>query len=109
MALPNFSQIYYGTEPVAYPANAIDIMEQAIKDYLASVAQRISEADGTEVSWEMLQGDAGNAIVKYAASMSNNLVVMSTHGRSGLGRMLLGSVTDKVVRQSGDPVLVIRP
>lgn len=108
MALPNLSQIYFGTEPVAYPINAIDIMEQSIRDYLSEVAQRV-QADGIEVSWEMLQGDAGNAIVECATKMSNNLVAMSTHGRSGLGRMIMGSVTDKVIRQSGDPVLVVRP
>jgi len=35
-------------------------------------------------------------------------VAMTTHGRSGAGRWILGSVTDRVVRESGDPVLVVR-
>ncbi|HEY1232723.1 MAG TPA: universal stress protein [Candidatus Binatia bacterium] len=44
-----------------------------------------------------------------AQKTSDNIVAMSTHGRSGMGRWVLGSVTDRVVSYCGDPVLVIRP
>lgn len=110
MALPTVSQLFVGTEPVAYPGNVLDVAEQSIKEYLQGIATQIQEADGLNVDWKVLEGDADDAIVDYASSqMQNNMIAMSTHGRSGLGRWVLGSVTDQVVRSSGDPVLVVRP
>jgi nucleotide-binding universal stress UspA family protein len=110
MALPTASQLYVGTEPVAYPGNVLDVAEQSIREYLQAAARQIQEADGLNVEWKVLDGDADDAIVDYASNqMQNNLIAMSTHGRSGLGRWVLGSVTDQVVRSSGDPVLVVRP
>lgn len=48
-------------------------------------------------------------IMKYAGEIGADLIVMGTHGRSGLTHMLLGSVTDKVVRKSHCAVLTVRP
>jgi nucleotide-binding universal stress UspA family protein len=53
-------------------------------------------------------GDAATEIIDFAVRTENNLVAMSTHGRSGVGRWLLGSVAEKVVQHSQDPVLLIR-
>ena len=52
--------------------------------------------------------NASDAIVKLASESANSLVVMTTHGRSGVGRALLGSVADRVVRQSPAPTLLVR-
>ena len=46
--------------------------------------------------------------MKLASENANSLVVMTTHGRSGVGRALLGSVADRVVRQSPAPTLLVR-
>jgi universal stress protein A len=48
-------------------------------------------------------------IVRYAADNAVDLIVMGTHGRSGLPHVLLGSVAEKVVRKAGCPVLTVRP
>ncbi len=109
MALPNLSQFYAGTEPIAYPSNFLEMAEATIRDYLEETAQRIRKESDVSVRWEMLRGDAGQAVVDFAKSVSNNLIAMSSHGRSALGRLVLGSVSDKVVRTSGDPVLIVRP
>lgn len=106
--LPTLSQLYLGTQPVAYPADIVEKAEDASAEYLRGVSARL-QRDGLAASWEVLHGDAGDAIVDYARALPNNLIAMSTHGRSGLGRWLLGSVADRVVRSSGDPVLVVRP
>jgi len=55
----------------------------------------------------VVAGQAYNAIVECAANEHVDLVVMSTHGRSGLSRMLIGSVTDRLVRAAKCPVLVV--
>lgn len=109
MVLPTLSQLFVGTEPVAYPANALDIVDDYAKEYLKGKADQIKTDNGLNVEWKVVQGDIGGAITDSAESQSNSMIAMSTHGRTGLGRWVLGSVTDKVIRSSGKPVLVIRP
>ena len=53
-------------------------------------------------------GDPGREIAKYAEEVAAGLIVISSHGRSGLGRLLIGSVADRVVRLAHCPVLVLR-
>ena len=60
------------------------------------------------VEEQLLHGHPSGAIVDHAREVRNNFVAMTTHGHSGFGRWLLGSVADRVVQGSGDPVLVIR-
>jgi nucleotide-binding universal stress UspA family protein len=54
-------------------------------------------------------GPAAAAIVEAAATLKADLIVMSTHGRSGLGRLILGSVTESVLRGTTVPILIVRP
>jgi len=61
-----------------------------------------------KVSHILLVGSGADEIIDLARSTPDNLIAMCTHGRSGVGRWVLGSVTEKVVRHSGDPVLVVR-
>ena len=56
----------------------------------------------------MLRGDPAGSIIDIASETTDRLVVMTTHGRSGLGRWLLGSVAERIVVHSAGPVLVIR-
>jgi len=66
-------------------------------------------ADGIDkVSSVLLVGSGADEIIDLAHSTPDNLIAMCTHGRSGVRRWALGSVTEKVVRHSGDPVLVVR-
>jgi nucleotide-binding universal stress UspA family protein len=79
---------------------------------LDAVAERLSragaiaETDGRAVADG---GDLGQAIVGAARELGAELVVMSTHGRSGLGRWIYGSVAEQVLRQSPVPVLLVPP
>ena len=56
----------------------------------------------------MLHGCPAAAIVNLVRERPDSLVAMTTHGRSGVGRWLLGSVADQVVRYAESPVLIIR-
>ena len=64
-----------------------------------------------KVDWEKCteEGQAATAIVHRAEHMQADMIVIGTHGRSGLPHMLLGSVAEKVVRTASCPVLTIRP
>ncbi|MDH3444670.1 MAG: universal stress protein [Deltaproteobacteria bacterium] len=59
------------------------------------------------VSGTVVEGEAGEKIIEIARGHADTMVAMCTHGRSGVRRWMLGSVTEKVVRHCGDPVLVI--
>jgi nucleotide-binding universal stress UspA family protein len=60
-------------------------------------------------SYHVLMGEAARSIMEFSEKENIDLVVMTTHGKSGLRRALMGSVADVVIRESGKPVLVIRP
>ena len=64
-----------------------------------------------KVQWEKYteEGEAATAIVHQAEQRETDVIVMGTHGRTGLDHMLLGSVAEKVVRRAHCPVLTIRP
>ncbi len=75
--------------------------------YLRSVAEELRPVVG-DVDVVVQVGDAASAIVDYAKEKGCSLIAMSTHGRSGVSRWLLGSVADKVVHWATVPVLVFR-
>ena len=66
---------------------------------------RAAGADATYLVWE---GDAGEAIVAAADAECADLIVVGSHGRSGVTRFLIGSVSDYVVRNAHCPVMVVR-
>jgi nucleotide-binding universal stress UspA family protein len=72
-------------------------------------AQTLRDRDGRGAQWEVLHGpDAADALVAFAERLPASLVAMGTHGRTGLARVTLGSVTMRVVRECSCPVLVQR-
>ena len=77
------------------------LLRQFCAHQLASVGADLNIQQVVEM------GDAHALIVKWATDKAADLIVMSTHGRSGLPRMLLGSVTEKVLRSASCPVLAI--
>jgi nucleotide-binding universal stress UspA family protein len=69
--------------------------------------QRRLEAEGFQVTTEIDRGDPAERIISRAHEV--DLIAMATHGRSGLGRLLLGSVAETVLKQSHVPVLMFNP
>jgi nucleotide-binding universal stress UspA family protein len=86
---------------------AIEALETHGKETLEEIAERARNA-GVMVTTEQRHGEPHRVIVEYADDSDADLVVMGTHGRTGLQRYLLGSVTEKVVRTSDVPVLTVR-
>jgi nucleotide-binding universal stress UspA family protein len=75
--------------------------------YLKGVVRRL-EASGLKASAAALEGGAADSILRYVEANSASLLCMATHGRSGLARILLGSVAEAVVRKAPCPVLLRR-
>ena len=65
-------------------------------------------ADDVKVTLHVEPGDPAETIAHYAARVNADLIVMATHGRTGLRHLVLGSCAEKVVRVAGCPVLVMR-
>lgn len=76
------------------------------KEYLESLASRLQN-EGIKVATVIREGAADTNIVDYAKEQGIDLIVMSTHGHGGFRRLLLGSVTDRVIRSGAIPVLVL--
>lgn len=77
------------------------------RDYLKGIAENLRKQTGASIKTEVSSGDAALAIVEAANNLKVDAIVMSTHGRSGLGRWLFGSVTQKVLSTCDVPVMVI--
>jgi nucleotide-binding universal stress UspA family protein len=80
--------------------------ETAMKDKLHDLVATLD--DDVPVETRIIRGSAADAIASLAERESCDLIVMGTHGRSGVRRMLLGSVTEHVLRVSNVPVLTMR-
>lgn len=81
-------------------------MTQEASTYLAGVAESLTDK-GFTVRSEVVRGAPAQALLTLAQETEQNLIAMTTRGRSGLSRWLMGSVAEALVRSSGDPVLVI--
>jgi nucleotide-binding universal stress UspA family protein len=63
---------------------------------------------GVEIEYRVAEGEPATQIINQARALGASLIVMGTHGRTGLGRLLLGSVAEAVLRKSPCPVLTLR-
>ena len=94
-----------GTYAAAAFAGSADEIQAAIQKYLDEHAESI-KGQALKVSTALLEGPAGKALL--AAFEVGDLVVMTSHGRGGFRRWVLGSVADKLVRGASVPVLITR-
>lgn len=79
-----------------------------VKEHLQEISRRLA-ADNVTADVSVSAGDSAREIVKVAGDQGFDLIAMSTHGRGGLGRGVLGSVADEVIRSSPIPTLVVAP
>ena len=98
--------ITHVSEPRTAP-QAMDVVESA---YPARLAHHLSALSGHEVEFEELHDDhPGVAVPMFAEGLGASMIVASSHGRSGLARLKVGSVASAFVRNAHCPVLVVRP
>jgi nucleotide-binding universal stress UspA family protein len=91
-----------------YSAELLDHLESEARDYLQGKINEIKQKGIATVTSVVNTGYGAEEIITLARNTPDNLIVMCTHGRSGIQRTVLGSVTDRVVRHSGDPVLIVQ-
>jgi nucleotide-binding universal stress UspA family protein len=81
----------------------------AIREYLEELAARLRRDSGVPISYRVECGDPATAIMATAEDTHAALVVMATHGRTGLQRMVLGSVADAVLQHGRAPLVLVHP
>jgi len=95
------------TEFYAEAPQAVDDMIKKAKEYTAAVKQQAENA-GVKAETYIGEAEAFEAIIKLAKDEGVNMIVVGSHGRTGLRRLLMGSVTEKVIGHASCPVLVAR-
>ena len=96
------------TLPGMDPTEAqVEVVREA-EEYLATVAAGLKRQGIKGVETSVWYGPAAAAIVDAARLRKADMIVMSTHGRSGLGRLILGSVAESVLHGTTTPILLLR-
>lgn len=93
---------FYGEAP-----DAVEDLIKKAKGYVEDV-KRQAEASGIKTETFVREGEAYKAILDLAKEQNANAIVMGSHGRTGLKRLLMGSVTEKVIGYASCPVLVVK-
>jgi len=91
-------------------ADVVSINEDAVassEDYLKKLTERV-KYPGVKVRWEVVKGNEAESITEYAKNNEVDLIIIATHGRSGVSRWVWGSVADRVLRSACVPVLIVR-
>ena len=93
--------------PIAVAKNMADAEHAGASAYLEQAAAKLS-GSGVKVATRVLEGSPEWAIFSTIDETNASVVVMASHGRGGLGRLIYGSVADKVLRECSVPVLLVR-
>lgn len=96
--------IFPGVDPIDAQ---VSVAHEA-EDYLETVAARLREDGVSGVRTSVWYGAAAPAILEAARMANPDLIMMSTHGRSGIGRLIVGSVAESVLRATPTPIFLIR-
>jgi nucleotide-binding universal stress UspA family protein len=94
--------------PAADPTESQVAIIREAEGYLASAAARARQAGVEKVETSVWYGPPAESIIDAARVRGIDLIIMSSHGRSGLGRLVLGSVAETVLRGTTTPILLLR-
>ena len=89
-------------------ASLVAILGKRSRDYLDKLTAGLVSR-GISAHWELLEGEAGEQIVETVEDVLHHMIAVTHTGRTGLKRWLRGSVSEEIIRETGDPVLVVPP
>jgi len=103
--------ISYGAFSEVYVPSMPDLIQETVNDGVERLnsMQAAVFPHGADVATAVFVGRPASAIVDHAGTGGFDLIVMGTHGRTGLSHMLMGSVAERLVRTAPCPVLTVRP
>jgi nucleotide-binding universal stress UspA family protein len=86
----------------------VEVAESQARSEFAQFMKELQDDGIPNITGTAILGNAVEQILSYAHEHGNDLIIMGTHGRSGLNRLLLGSVAERVIRSASCPVLTLR-
>ncbi|MEX2482267.1 MAG: universal stress protein [Gammaproteobacteria bacterium] len=104
------SAVDYYLHPESFGGAARDLAEELegqAEDYLSEVAERLRGMGATRVDTKVLHGDTAGVLVEFMEQTPDHLVIMTSHGRTGVKRWALGSIATRVVRHAPGTVLIL--
>lgn len=107
--MPEGAQTNHHGRVLAYLDQRVESLEAEARAYLRSVADRLVAEGMAAPLVEVRVGPPGETIVAASRELGAGLVAMATHGRGAVGRLVMGSVADQVLRTSSVPLLLTRP
>ena len=105
-SLTAISVVYTNDEYLALAPGIVDELIAKAKEKLASIEQKAKEA-GVEINTMVKEGEAFEAITTLAKNSNVDLIIMGSHGKKSLQRLLMGSVTERTIGYATCPVLVV--
>lgn len=104
------SSLVFSGHPEMIDGNLVERLEEQSRDqaknYIEKIAVRLKR-EGINIKTAIVSGSPADEILDYVKKNKIDLVIMSTHGKSGISRFAFGSVAEKVLRHSPVPVLVV--
>jgi len=100
--------------PSAWVAEGIDLIDirklrvDSAQEYLADLQSQLN-LEGVKVATEVMEGEPAHIIAEYAKTNGVSLIIIATHGYTGMKRLMFGSVALRVLHDAHIPVLLIRP
>ena len=98
----------FASIPTESSVDGVSEMLEREGDVALDAVEAIAQEHGVPVERVQLDGSPAREIIRYADRSDVDLIVMGTHGRGGIDRLLLGSVAERVVRSATVPVLTVR-
>ncbi|MEA1944818.1 MAG: universal stress protein [Euryarchaeota archaeon] len=89
-----------------YEEQLLNEITRSAEEQLSAIKDELEDA-GMKTSVKLIRGIPFNEIIRIAETENASLIVIGSHGKSNIKEMLLGSVSEKVIRKSGKPVLVV--
>ena len=97
-----------GMDPMGTVMSSIPDLEEAAKSQLDSLVPE-NVPEGVTIHPVVLQGSPAKTIARFAREKDADLIVVGTHGRTGLGRLFMGSTAEALLRQAPCHVMVVKP
>ena len=98
-----YAHTFPGVDPTEAEIKAV----REAEEYIYKIEERL-KAKGFKVDSHVRYGNDAEEILDHAAQVDINMIAMTTHGRSGVKRFLLGSVAEKILRHSPKPIFLVR-
>lgn len=84
-------------------------LDEAAQEQMKNLVKEIGEVDESRVNYRVVQGSPGTSILEVAEDVKADMIVMGTHGRTGVGDLILGSTAERVTRKANCAVMTIKP